>query len=215
MNVAAHDYAAAAAALGLVAFFFAGAFLSSSLIQANPKESPRPYAMALLGETGLLVIFMIAESNTHHIISPRLMDLKAAPLCLAMGMQNTLVTSISGVRVRTTHMTGVITDLAIEAARWFRWHRWRLLHNTGWPLIAGVRAEPPERAALLFHLTLLFGFLLGGIGGATAATLYQARAMCIPSIAAFAAGAYALFVGRRLQGSGEHPQPRPDGRHRS
>jgi uncharacterized membrane protein YoaK (UPF0700 family) len=41
----------------------------------------------------------------------------SAIACLAMGLQNATITSISGGVVRTTHLTGVLTDLGIELSR--------------------------------------------------------------------------------------------------
>ena len=40
-----------------------------------------------------------------------------------MGLQNALVTRVSGAVVRTTHMTGVLTDIGIELVRMRAWVR--------------------------------------------------------------------------------------------
>lgn len=40
-----------------------------------------------------------------------------ACLCFIMGMQNATITKISGARIRTTHATGMITDIGIEVGR--------------------------------------------------------------------------------------------------
>ena len=62
-------------------------------------------------------------------------------LCAAMGLQNSLVTRLSGAVVRTTHLTGVLTDLGIEGARWFRLWRANLAHRTRIRLTVGT--APP------------------------------------------------------------------------
>lgn len=40
-------------------------------------------------------------------------------LLFAMGLQNALVTKISNATVRTTHLTGLFTDLGIELSQLF------------------------------------------------------------------------------------------------
>ena len=43
----------------------------------------------------------------------------AYALLFAMGLQNSLVTTISNATVRTTHLTGLFTDLGIELSQLF------------------------------------------------------------------------------------------------
>ena len=49
--------------------------------------------------------------------------MSASLICAGMGVQNALVTKLSGARIRTTHLTGVTTDIAIEGTKLF--DRWR------------------------------------------------------------------------------------------
>ena len=46
-------------------------------------------------------------------------NLLACSLLFAMGLQNSLVTTISNATVRTTHLTGLFTDLGIELSQLF------------------------------------------------------------------------------------------------
>lgn len=78
------------------------------------------YAAAPIVESLLLSLFPCA-ATLNPAADPRLLDVEAAILCASMGMQNSLVTRLSGAVVRTTRLTAVFTDLGIEAARWFRW----------------------------------------------------------------------------------------------
>src|SRR6266568_4219998 len=99
---------------GFVNSFFIGAFLASMMIESNFWGTVSgAYAVALFSEAAILVMFTIASTLTVDA-HPRLKDLEAALLCVAMGMQNSLVTRLSGAVVRTTHLTGVITDIGIE-----------------------------------------------------------------------------------------------------
>lgn len=192
-DIAAGEPAAAVLAVLLVATFFAGAFAATLIIEGHrPEDVSRAYGRALFVESGLLgtFVFVAGLSQATH---PRLRDAEAAVLCLAMGMQNSLVTRLSGAVIRTTHLTGVLTDLAIEGARWYRWQRGKVRVI---PLLPGEGAhfEKPqlERAALLGTIvaTFISGAVVGGV-----LTLQTSRwAMALPAIAVAIAGAFAYFA---------------------
>jgi uncharacterized membrane protein YoaK (UPF0700 family) len=189
------DYHAGVRALLLVVAFFSGAFIASSLLQTSFFQTrPRAYAMALFVEASLLAFFALIDETVLSLDSPRLMDAKASVLCLAMGMQNSLVTLISEARVRTTHLTGVATDLAIELARWFRWYRSRLSHRTRLPLVAGTKkpAVRPTAVTSWLLLTIILFFIVGAVAGAQLAMKYRAQSMVFPAVAVWLACAYAL-----------------------
>ena len=82
-----------------------------------------------------------------------------------MGVQNALVTKLSGARIRTTHLTGVTTDIAIEATKLF--DRWRTA-SRGSALLARLRfflamSGDVDAKHLRLHLRVLGCFF----GGAT------------------------------------------------
>ena len=115
---------------------------------------------------------------------PVLLDTQASILCLAMGMQNALVSRLSGAVVRTTHLTGVVTDLGIEFARWFRYWRGGVSAKTGLSLVLGQ--NQPERPPLpksLLLLTIFSAFSTGAVLGALAATRLHHAAMIAPIVA--------------------------------
>lgn len=193
-DVARGDFAAAFFALLLVFAFLLGAFGASLLIEGSTERMPEAYALALVLQSVMLASFVFTAEVASS--DPRVLDAQAALLCGAMGMQNSLVTRLSGAVVRTTHLTGIVTDLGIELARWYRWHRARL----GVPVLFPGRVAPTKpakhRALLLVTITLAFclGALLGGI-----LTLRASRwAMALPAIATFVAGAYAYSQRDRL-----------------
>ena len=97
--------------------------------------------------------------------------------------------------MRTTHLTGVVTDIGIEAARWFRWWRGSLSERFRVKLSFG--RNPPERPALVklaLLATIAGAFTLGAVGGATAGVTLDHAAMLIPAIGVGACGAYAFFT---------------------
>jgi uncharacterized membrane protein YoaK (UPF0700 family) len=168
------------------------------------------YAVALLGEAVLLLLFTLI-SRFASVPHPRVQDAEAAILCAAMGMQNSLVTRLSGAVVRTTHLTGVFTDLGIESARWFRWWRGRMSETLRFKLSFG--RNPPERPSLpkvSLLSTIAATFILGAVAGALLVVRLEHATMILPSAAVLACAAYAFVSGGRA--SPHEPVGGPDTR---
>jgi uncharacterized membrane protein YoaK (UPF0700 family) len=202
-DLARGDAPAALSALSLIFAFFAGAVSASVVLERSDGSRPAGrYAFALLVEATVLLCFVFI-AGLARATHPRVLDAQAAMLCFAMGMQNSLVTRLSGAVVRTTHLTGVMTDLGIEAARWYRWYRAQL------PLPTRLASEPsPERPAVgrISLLSAIMGsFIVGAVLGANLTLRVSRWAMCFPAAAILLASAFALY-----QGS---PRPGPAGKH--
>jgi uncharacterized membrane protein YoaK (UPF0700 family) len=96
--------------------FLFGSFLSSFLIEKF-KENRKLNVFVLPTIIECLILLSIAIiSNTGEIKYP---DLIVCSLLFAMGLQNSFVTKISNAIVRTTHLTGLFTDLGIELSQLF------------------------------------------------------------------------------------------------
>ena len=96
--------------------FLFGSFLSSFLIEKF-KENRKLNVFVLPTIIECLILLSIAIiSNTGEIEYP---DLVVCLLLFAMGLQNSFVTKISNAIVRTTHLTGLFTDLGIELSQLF------------------------------------------------------------------------------------------------
>lgn len=96
--------------------FLLGSFVSNLLVELLKKKSDRYiYILPVIIESALL--------GTVAFMGPRLVEIDfnliAYILLFAMGLQNSLVTIISDAIVRTTHLTGLFTDLGIELSQWF------------------------------------------------------------------------------------------------
>lgn len=155
-NLALGGFAAAAAGLAALASFMAGAATSSVLINwARRRKLHSQYALALLLESLLLLIFGFAGARLNGIV-----EFSASAtvllLCFLMGLQNAVITKISNARIRTTHVTGLVTDLGIELGKLAYWNR-NPHHG------APVRANRKTMALLASLLGL---FLVGGTLGA-------------------------------------------------
>ena len=180
-DLAAREWGAAALASVFVVAFFAGAFLASLLVHAQGFRISRAYGSALLIECAVLgsfVVIALAGRFEHA----RALDAEAAQLCFAMGMQN----SLSGAVVRTTHLTGVVTDLGIEAARW---HYWLL------SLRHATSATRPSLVKAVLLITILTAFTVGAICGALFTAHRGPLAMLVPTGALLLAALYA-FAGQ-------------------
>lgn len=193
-DAATGQYSAAVAALSLVLCFFAGAFGGTMIIESRfwGGQRSRAYALALSVESMLLLLFTLLSYVTTSA-HPRVQDAETALLCAAMGLQNALVSRLSGAVVRTTHLTGVVTDLGIESARWFRFWRHSLSEVTRFPLVLGRNpAERPAAAKMLLLCTIAASFLAGASFGAYSAVHWQHTSMLIATVAVAACSAYAL-----------------------
>ncbi len=99
-----------------ILFFFLGSFFSSLSIELVSKMNDRHiYRLPILLES--LILLSVALFG-HDIVSTA-PNLLAYCLLFAMGLQNSLVTTISNATVRTTHLTGLFTDLGIELSQLF------------------------------------------------------------------------------------------------
>lgn len=78
-----------------------------------------------------------------------------------MGLQNALITKVSRAEIRTTHMTGMVTDIGIELGKFLYWNRsWRL----------GSRPVCADFRKLRMLAGLVAPFLFGGVVGTHAFT---------------------------------------------
>lgn len=161
-------------ALALVAVFVVGAMAATLLIGAGRARRLRGvYAYGVLAEAGLLALlgglapWLPAEARGSVL---------ALGLSFLLGLQNATVTQITDARVRTTHVTGMVTDIGIGLAGWL-----------------GRRPET-DRGRLRLHAVTVAAFLAGGVGGVLldrwlgTALLYVAAAglalMALPGIGA-------------------------------
>lgn len=140
----------------LLAFLF-GAASSAVLVNwGRLHHTGREYSLPLMLEAVLLLAFGILGVYTRH--SSIALGVEVAVLCFIMGLQNATVTKMSGAKIRTTHMTGIVTDIGIELGKLFYSNRRR--HGTGAPLVLADR----EKLKLLSYF--LSSFFLGGVVGA-------------------------------------------------
>lgn len=97
-------------------FFFLGSFMSNLIVEIISKKNDRfIYIIPTIIESIILLLLAVFG---QFLISQN-PNLLACSLLFAMGLQNSLVTTISNATVRTTHLTGLFTDLGIELSQLF------------------------------------------------------------------------------------------------
>ncbi|QFR33269.1 DUF1275 domain-containing protein [Ancylobacter sp. TS-1] len=142
---------------GALIAFVAGAATSAILVNwGRLHVAGREYSLPLTLEALLLLAFGLLGSYTRH--STLALGMEVAVLCFIMGLQNATVTKMSGAKIRTTHMTGIVTDIGIELGKLFYSNRRR--RGSGVPL---VLADREKLKLLSYFLACFFG---GGIVGA-------------------------------------------------
>ncbi|MBS1564255.1 MAG: DUF1275 domain-containing protein, partial [Bacteroidetes bacterium] len=143
--------------------FLAGAFLSGLYIIKTGRNRAFAYTVPLLVEV-LILCFVGAFGFTYDNSIVRT-EYFAGSLLFAMGMQNALVSMISGSVVRTTHLTGMFTDLGIELSAM---------------LTSGERYRAALKRKIVLRVTIISFFLLGGIVGGYAFVQLRYHAFFIP-----------------------------------
>lgn len=138
-------------ALVLLAYSFCflfGAFISNLLSEYFSRRNPRmTYTFPLLLEIVLIALVVMLMSPKM----PYAIELTAGMLLFAMGVQNAMVTKISQSVVRTTHLTGIFTDLGIELSQLFFYKKSKSSRR----LKRGIRLKA----------TIVVSFFAGGIIG--------------------------------------------------
>lgn len=157
-NIALGHFVLALAGLTALVVFMLGAALSAYLVNwARAARLNGVYALPLLVEALLLSIFAVLGASIDARMAFSL-PLTVLLLCFMMGLQNAIITKISRAEIRTTHVTGLVTDIGIGVGRLL--HSWRL-----------PAAHPEEelsavRRRLRLHLSLVALFFGGGVLGA-------------------------------------------------
>lgn len=117
-ELANKNYVIATVYLLFILFFLAGSFVSNFLIEIIPRVKPRiAYVVPMTIE--ILILSIAGIFGSSSVLSSTGGQVLACSLLFAMGLQNALVTKASQSVVRTTHLTGLFTDLGIELSQLF------------------------------------------------------------------------------------------------
>ncbi|RJL17973.1 YoaK family protein [Paracoccus siganidrum] len=140
----------ATAVLAIGAFVTGAAFCAVLVNWARHRVGRQQFALPVAAQGVCLACF--AFGGVFSTAPGRLFAL--ACLCFIMGMQNATITKISGARIRTTHATGMITDIGIEMGR------------ACYALLLPGSSVKVNREKLRILVSLVLAYVLGGIVGA-------------------------------------------------
>ena len=142
-----------------ITIFCTGAAFSAYLInRLRAKFWGRQFAGLILLEALLILAFgMVGRVGSGTDVS---FGVLAGLLCFIMGLQNATITKITRARMRTTHVTGILTDIGIR--------------------IGNGQTKPNHHLSSLFVLRLVFlMFFAGGLIGAICFSAFG-YGFCIP-----------------------------------
>ena len=94
--------------------FLIGAALNGVIVGALRLIPGRSYGVALIVEGALLGLATALLMNQHRMALPA--------ISMACGLQNAMSSSYCGLMIRTTHVTGIVTDIGVMLGHWLR-HR--------------------------------------------------------------------------------------------
>lgn len=141
---------------GSLMAFVGGAMTTAMMVRwALRRHLRSAFGRPLLVEALLLLVFGLFGAAIDAR-SVALVPYTVVLLCFIMGLQNALITQKSNAEIRTTHITGLVTDIGIELGHLF-------YINRHFPESSRVRAN---RQKLKMHVTLLLSFIAGAVCGA-------------------------------------------------
>lgn len=170
--VAQRDIPAAIHLLAFLVSFMAGAFLSGIIIQDSSLKLGRRYGVALGIESALLFLSVPLLQRGYFAG-----DCLASTAC---GLQNAMVATFSGASLRTTHVSGVFTDIGVFLGHW-------------------VRGLPVDYRRFRFWLLLIFFFGAGGTAGTLLFERFSYPALFLPAALTGLAGLVYGFYRQRLK----------------
>ncbi|MEN4748684.1 YoaK family protein [Pseudomonas sp. Ps21-P2] len=137
--------------------FMAGAACSAIMVNySRRRRLHSAFALPLLLEAFLLICFGFLGARLAAV-DGMIVSLTVMLLCFIMGLQNALITKVSKAEIRTTHVTGIVTDIGIELGKLF-------YCNGATP--PGQPRVLANRARLKILAVLALSFFAGGVAGA-------------------------------------------------
>lgn len=185
VDLANRDIDVAVSMLSIPVFFLIGATIAGLLIDSSIHFRRKPHYDYVMGLCSLCLLGAGLAGQFEQFGSfglPFQLNEKyvlLALLCMASGLQNGALTTSSGSSVRTTHMTGLTTDLGLGIARMMTFTPHDDVYRR-------------ERVANLLRVGTVLSFIVGSEVGAILFIGLGYRAFLVPA----AIAAYAAWHGR-------------------
>jgi uncharacterized membrane protein YoaK (UPF0700 family) len=149
------------ATLSIILAFMLGAALAGFVIGAIDLAPGRRYGVALYCESALLLGAMVLLLTGHPF--------GVSFAAMACGVQNATTSSYCGMMIRTTHVTGTVTDIGVMLGHW-------------------LRHQHVERRKLLFMIGVVTAFGAGVWLGALADRRWGSTTLAVAALGCMAAG---------------------------
>jgi len=157
---------------GMLLAFVLGAVLSGLLIKDSVLQLGHRYGVALAFEAALLAL-SVPLFEQAYFLGPLL-------AAVAIGLQNAMATTYSGALIRTSHVSGMFTDLGISLGH-------------------ALRGLPVDHRRLSLCLVIITAFLAGGVIGALLYGHWQYKALYLPAVLTGTTGIiYGVYRHRQL-----------------
>ncbi|WP_409419540.1 YoaK family protein [Marinomonas sp. RS-M-Aa-14] len=153
--------------IGILLSFVIGSAISGYMLTGRSLKLGRFYDVLLVLEALFLLIAMYLLLNNHtsgHYLASA-----------ACGLQNALATTYSGAIVRTTHLTGIFTDLGIMLGE-------------------ALQGKPLDRRKACLFIIIVLGFICGGALGSWLFLALSFWALSIPALVCFVLAVLYRFV---------------------
>lgn len=174
-EISQEQYGHALGMLLVPLFFLCGAMLSGLLVDIRLKLHKKPKYYLIFGVMFFLILLVVIGGFNNVFgqfgepLSQKRDYALLALLCLICGLQNGTITTVSKAVVRTTHLTGMTTDLGIGIVRVL--HKKQLAN----PLTDELRAN-------LMRIGIIFFFGLGSVAGAFIFRQLGFRGFLLPAL---------------------------------
>ena len=164
------DYELAITYVSYICAFLSGAILCGFLVELLIRHKPAiSHAIPMGLEISILVFVSLATDTMTH-------QWAARALLFAMGLQNALVTKISRATVRTTHLTGLFTDLGIEISQLIFYR--------------GKTESKKLSRSIYLRLAIILFFFFGGVFGGFVFNSLQIKTLIVAALSLLLALAY-------------------------
>ena len=130
--------------------FFMGAFVSHFLVRSFERKSLYvAHAIPILTEM-VILLFVAVYGNHFFDGTDTEREVIIGAMLFSMGLQNSLVSTISGGLIKSSHLTGLFTDVGADVAEWIHPH---------------TDKTEVVKKRLYVRLTILLFYFLGAVAG--------------------------------------------------
>lgn len=174
--------------LGVLAFILGATHSGWTILWAKRQRFRSSYGLSMWLEALYLLIFGLV--GFFFSVTVWTQTLLFLLLCFIMGMHNTVITVLSHSMIRSTHMTGVATDLGTELSKVLYYSR------SSNPRLPDVCVD---RSKMKLLVGLFFSFWIGGVIGAWGYHQIQYHFTVPVAIALFLIGAKSIYYDIKIR----------------